>query len=197
MVLAFYLVAIVILIAAAMVVIARSPVHAVLWLILAFLSAVVLFVLLGAEFLAFLLMVVYVGAVAVLFLFVVMLLDVDFAELKEGALKNIWLGLFVAVILALELFVVAGSAGEVTATASLPFTNAENTYQLGAVLYDDFAFVFLGAGMVLFVALIGAIVLTLDHRTDVKRQNVVHQMHRDPKAAMELVDVKSGQGLSS
>ncbi len=193
--LTFYLCAIVIVVAAFMVVISRNPVHSVLWLILTFLSSVAIFVLLGAEFLAMLLMVVYVGAVAVLFLFVVMMLDVDFASLKEGALKNLGFGLIVAAILGAELFLVTSQAGNAEISASMPLDGHSNTHALGIAIFEVYPFVFLGAGMILLVAMIGAIVLTMRHRKDVKRQNVMVQMSRDPAKAMELVDVKPGQGL--
>lgn len=193
--LTFYLCAFVIIIAALMVVISRNPVHSVLWLILTFLSSVAIFVLLGAEFLAMLLMVVYVGAVAVLFLFVVMMLDVDFASLKEGAMKNLGFALIVAVILGAELYLVSSSAGTSEISAVAPQGNAENTYALGVLIFETYPFVFLGSGMVLLVAMIGAIVLTMQHRRDVKRQNVLAQMYRDPAKAMEVVDVKPGQGI--
>lgn len=191
----FYLCAIVIVVAAMMVVVSRNPVHSVLWLILTFLSSVAIFVLLGAEFLAMLLMVVYVGAVAVLFLFVVMMLDVDFASLKEGAMKNVGFALIVAVILGIELFLVSSSAGDAQIAALMPQGNDQNTYALGVAIYETYPFVFLGSGMILLVAMIGAIVLTMQHRKDVKRQNVLAQMYRDPAKAMETIDVKPGQGL--
>ncbi len=192
----FYLCALVIVVAALMVVIARNPVHSVLWLILTFLSSVAVFVLLQAEFLAMLLMVVYVGAVAVLFLFVVMMLDVDFASLKEGAMKNVGFAIIVAVILGVELFLVASSAGDQQIAAEIaPIANESNTYNLGLVIFEQYPFVFLGSGLILLVAMIGAIVLTMQHRKDVKRQDVLAQMYRDPAKAMELVDVKPGQGI--
>ncbi len=192
---AFYICAFVIVISAFLVVISRNPVHSVLWLILTFLSSTALFVLLNAEFLAMLLMIVYVGAVAVLFLFVVMMLDVDFVSLKEGAMKNLGFGLIVAVILAVEMMLVAKASNSVSATGTMPIIEGENTYVLGLALYNDFPFVFLGSAMVLFVAMIGAIVLTMSHRKDVKRQDVLTQMYRDPAQAMEMVDVKPGSGI--
>lgn len=194
--LAFYVCAGLVLLSALMVVIVRNPVHSVLWLILAFLSATALFVLLGAEFLAMLLMVVYVGAVAVLFLFVVMMLDVDFAALKEGAMKNLGFGIIIALLLGGELLLVAAAAGEIEAGARLPIGAEDNVYALGRLLYTDYALVFLGAGMVLFVAMIGAIALTMQHRRDVKRQNVLNQIYRDPASSVELVDVRPREGAS-
>lgn len=192
---AFYICAAVIVLSAFLVVISRNPVHSVLWLILTFLSSTALFVLLNAEFLAMLLMIVYVGAVAVLFLFVVMMLDVDFASLKEGAMKNLGFGLIVAIVLAIELMLVANASNASTAVGTMPIGEGENTYVLGLALYTDFPFVFLGSAMVLFVAMIGAIVLTMTHRKDVKRQDVLTQMYRDPAKAMEMIDVKPGQGI--
>ena len=179
-------------------VVARNPVHSVLWPILAFLSAAGLFVLLGAEFVAMLLIIVYVGAVAVLFLFVVMMLDVDFAELKAEMAKYLPLGLVVGVIVLMQLMFAFGvwdySAGYEGRLAA-EFGAGTNTGELGAILYDDYILIFQLAGLVLLVAMIGAIVLTLRHRVGVKRQDVVAQMMRDPAKAMELRDVKPGQGL--
>ena len=193
--LAFYISATIIVLSALLVVISRNPVHSVLWLILTFLSSVALFVLLNAEFLAMLLMIVYVGAVAILFLFVVMMLDVDLASLKEGAMKNLGFGILLALVIAIELMLVANAANSSQAVGAMPLPEGENTYVLGVALFETFPFVFLGSGMVLFVAMIGAIVLTLSHRTDIKRQNVLAQMYRDPAKAMEMVDVKPGKGL--
>jgi NADH-quinone oxidoreductase subunit J len=165
---------------------------------LAFLSAAGLFVLLGAEFVAMLLIIVYVGAVAVLFLFVVMMLDVDFAELKAEMAKYLPLGLVIGVIVLIQLMFAFGvwdySAGYEGRLAA-QFGSGTNTGELGVILYDDYILIFQLAGLVLLVAMIGAIVLTLRHRVDVKRQDVVAQMMRDPAKAMELKDVKPGQGL--
>lgn len=192
----FYLFSSVAIIAAFLVVLARNPVHSVLWLILTFFSAAGLFVLLGAEFLAALLMIVYVGAVAVLFLFVVMMLDIDFAELKEGALQNMPLAVLIGIVFTVEL-VFALSARHFSNGEELTpyFSDVENTRALGQILYTEYFLAFLGAGMALFVAMIGAIVLTLRHRDDVKRQNVLAQMYRDPKKSMELKDVPPGKGI--
>ncbi|PZX17628.1 NADH dehydrogenase subunit J [Palleronia aestuarii] len=198
---AFYLFAIAVVAAGLFTVIARNPVHSVLWLILAFLSSAGLFVLLGAEFVAMLLIIVYVGAVAVLFLFVVMMLDVDFAELKAEMAKYMPLALLIGVVILMQLGIAFGVwqtsplAQENRAADPLVFTNASNTQMIGRLVYDQYILLFQLAGLILLVAMVGAIVLTLRHRTDVKRQNVVAQMMRDPKAAMELRDVKSGQGL--
>jgi NADH-quinone oxidoreductase subunit J len=198
----FYLFAGVTIAAAVMVISARNPVHSVLFLILAFFNAAGLFMLAGAEFLAFLLIVVYVGAVAVLFLFVVMMLDVDFAELRQGFLQYLPIGLVVGIILAVELvFVVAGGAfsiNKLEGTAKTPtpdLAERSNIAAIGDVLYTDYIFYFQLAGMVLLVAMIGAIVLTLRHRSGVKRQDITTQVGRDPKKAVEIVSVKSGEGI--
>ena len=197
-VIAFYAFAITTISGGLMTVVSRNPVHSVLWLILAFLSSAGLFVLLGAEFVAMLLIIVYVGAVAVLFLFVVMMLDVDFAELKAEMARYMPLALLIGVVLLMQLaiaFGVWGFSDGADARIAQPFTDAENTKQLGLVLYDDYFLLFQLAGLILLVAMIGAIVLTLRHRGDVKRQNIVEQMMRDPAKQMELKDVKPGQGL--
>jgi NADH-quinone oxidoreductase subunit J len=196
---AFYLFAISVIAAGLMVVLSRNPVHSVLWLILAFLSSAGLFVLLGAEFVAMLLMIVYVGAVAVLFLFVVMMLDVDFAELKGEMARYMPLGLLIGVVILMELGVAFGAwttadTAETMRAAATP-EGVHNTAALGLLIYDRYILMFQLAGLVLLVAMIGAIVLTLRHRPNVKRQNVLDQMWRDPAKAMELKDVKPGQGL--
>ena len=195
----FYLFSISVIAGGLFTVISRNPVHSVLWLILSFLSAAGLFVLLNAEFVAMLLIIVYVGAVAVLFLFVVMMLDVDFAELKAEMAKYMPLALLIGLVILMQL-VMAFGAWESNAAAEGLRTQAvaddvQNTAALGLVLYDEYFLLFQLAGLILLVAMIGAIVLTLRHRTDVKRQDVVAQMMRDPKLAMELKDVKPGQGL--
>ncbi len=197
-VIAFYAFAITTISGGLMTVISRNPVHSVLWLILAFLSSAGLFVLLGAEFVAMLLIIVYVGAVAVLFLFVVMMLDVDFAELKAEMARYMPLALLIGVVLLMQLaiaFGVWGFSEGADLRIAQPIGDVENTKQLGLVLYDDYFLLFQLAGLILLVAMIGAIVLTLRHRTDVKRQNVMDQMMRDPAKQMELKDVKPGQGL--
>ncbi|SFD82086.1 NADH-quinone oxidoreductase subunit J [Roseivivax sediminis] len=196
---AFYLFAVSCLAGGLFTVISRHPVHSVLWLILAFLSAAGLFVLLGAEFVAMLLIIVYVGAVAVLFLFVVMMLDVDFAELKAEMARFMPLALLIGVIILMQ-FAVAYGAWETSemaeGLAAQPIPEGRhNTEALGLILYDRYFLLFQLAGLILLVAMIGAIVLTLRHRSDVKRQDVLAQMYRDPKTAMELRDVKPGQGL--
>jgi NADH-quinone oxidoreductase subunit J len=178
---------------------ARNPVHSVLFLILTFFTAAGLFVLMGAEFLAMLLIVVYVGAVAVLFLFVVMMLDVDFAELKQGFLSYLPIGLLVAFALFVELGLVAAAAmsangAPIAMTPAQPsqVTNAE---AIGQVLYTDYLLVFQMAGLVLFVAMIGAIVLTLRHRPGVRKQDIAAQVGRKRSEGVELKDVRPGQGL--
>ena len=197
----FYLFSISVLAGGLFTVISRNPVHSVLWLILAFLSAAGLFVLLGAEFVAMLLIIVYVGAVAVLFLFVVMMLDVDFAELKAEMTRYLPLALLSGVVILMQLTMALGDwtfADEAQALRAqvAPDPGAvHNTAALGAIIYDDYILLFQLAGLILLVAMIGAIVLTLRHRQDIKRQDVLAQMYRDPAKAMELVDVKPGQGL--
>ena len=198
---AFYCFAVVTVAAGLMVTVSRNPVHSVLWLILAFLSTSGLFVLLGAEFVAMLLIIVYVGAVAVLFLFVVMMLDVDFAELKGEMARTMPLALLIGVILLLQFgmayaaWVQADGALGLRQAVTPDMAQVENTRALGLLIYDKYLYLFQASGLVLLVAMIGAIVLTLRHRKDVKRQNVLHQMWRDPAKAMELKDVKPGQGL--
>jgi NADH-quinone oxidoreductase subunit J len=196
---AFYLFALSAVVAGFMVVVAKNPVHSVLWLILAFLSSAGLFVLLGAEFVAMLLIIVYVGAVAVLFIFVVMMLDVDFAALKGELARYMPLGLLISVVMLLQLGVAFGAWEAAENAQALRMSPApegiENTAALGLLLYDKYLYLFQAAGLILLVAMIGAILLTLRHRTDIKRQDVIAQMHRDPAKAMELVDVKPGQGL--
>ena len=194
----FYLFAVLAVASGAMVIMAKNPVHAVLFLILAFFNAAGLFVLLGAEFLAMLLVIVYVGAVAVLFLFVVMMLDVDFAELRAGFIKNAPLGLLVAGIVLAELIMVLGFRlvqPTALAKAAVPISitsGIDNTTALGRVLYTQYAYYFEAAGLILFVAMIGAIVLTLRHKDGVRRQSIAQQVARNPKTAMEVVKVPSG-----
>ncbi|WBU63179.1 NADH-quinone oxidoreductase subunit J [Paracoccus aerodenitrificans] len=199
MIFAFYLFAVIACVAGFMVVMSRNPVHSVLWLILTFLCAAGLFVLQGAEFIAMLLLIVYIGAVAVLFLFVVMMLDVDFAELRGELARFLPIGLVIALMLLTVLgmsfagWQSAENAGDLLA-APIP-ENTYNTNSIGLVLYDRYFLAFQLAGLILLVAMIGAIVLTLRHRRDVKRQNVLKQMWTDPKKQLELRDVKPGQGL--
>ena len=195
----FYLFAIVTVASAFMVIAARNPVHAVLFLILCFVNSAGLFMLAGAEFLALILIVVYVGAVAVLFLFVTMMLDVDFASLKSGMLQYAPVGFVIGGILLLELLLVGGSfvlAPTVGTGSGVPIDlSLDNTAALGRVLYTRYVFLFQAAGAVLLVAMIGAIVLTLRHKPHVRRQNVMDQVSRKRSEAVEVVKVKSGQGI--
>jgi NADH-quinone oxidoreductase subunit J len=195
----FYLFAGVCVACAFMVIASRNPVHSVLYLILAFVNAAGLFVLMGAEFLAMILIVVYVGAVAVLFLFVVMMLDVDFAELRQGFLQYLPFGAVIGAIMLAELLLVLGAwtigAGVPRAiTAPIP-TDITNTEALGRVLYTKYIYYFQAAGLVLLVAMIGAIVLTLRHKAGVKRQNIADQVARNKDTAIEVRKVQPGQGL--
>ena len=196
---AFYLFAISAVTAGLMVVMSRNPVHSVLWLILAFLSSAGLFVLMGAEFVAMLLMIVYVGAVAVLFLIVVMMLDVDFAELKGEMARYMPLGLLIGVVILMQLGIAFGAWAPAenadAMRAAITPEGVSNTAALGLLIYDQYVYLFEAAGLILLVAMIGAIVLTMRHRPNVKRQDVLAQMYRDPAKAMELKDVKPGQGL--
>lgn len=198
----FYLFATLAVASAVMVIVAKNPVHAVLFLILTFFNAAGLFVLLGAEFLAMLLVIVYVGAVAVLFLFVVMMLDVDFAELKAGFIKNAPIGLIVGGIVFAELvllFVGRGFGVGVTQQLASPIAalgkEASNTQALGLVLYTKYVFFFEVAGLVLLVAMIGAIVLTLQHKAGVRRQSIAAQVARTPATGLEVVKVPSGGSI--
>ena len=196
---AFWLFAIAACIAGFGVVLSKNPVHSVLWLILAFLSAAGLFVLQGAEFVAMLLVIVYVGAVAVLFLFVVMMLDVDFAALRGEFARYLPLGLMMGLVMLALLGAAFGGwtiapGAESLRTAPI-VENTLNTNALGMVLYDRYLLAFQIAGLILLVAMIGAILLTLRHRKDVKRQDVLTQMWRDPAKAMRMTDPKPGQGL--
>jgi NADH-quinone oxidoreductase subunit J len=194
----FYVFALSTILGGLMTVVSRNPVHSVLWLILAFLSSAGLFITLGAEFVAMLLIIVYVGAVAVLFLFVVMMLDVDFAELKAEMVRYLPLGLLIGVVIIMQLALAFGAwntSDMAMANRLAPVGDSENTALLGLLIYDQYIILFQLAGLILLVAMIGAIVLTLRHRVDIKRQNVIAQMHRDPAKAMELKDVKPGQGL--
>ena len=195
---AFYAFSISTLIGGVFTVVSRNPVHSVLWLILSFISAAGLLVLLGAEFVAMLLIIVYVGAVAVLFLFVVMMLDVDFAELKAEMARYFPLGLLIGVIVLIQLMFAFGiwdySDGYQQRISEV-IGSGTNTAELGAIIYDEYILIFQLSGLILLVAMIGAIVLTLRHRDDIKRQDVFAQMMRDPEEAMELKDIKPGQGL--
>ena len=193
----FYLFAGVCIASAVMVITSRNPVHSVLFLILAFVNAAGLFVLMGAEFLAMILIVVYVGAVAVLFLFVVMMLDVDFAELRQGVLNYLPVGALIGAVLLVELLIVVGgwAIGPGAAHAGAAAQNITNTQAIGLVLYTRYVYFFEAAGMILLVAMIGAIVMTLQHKPNVRRQNIADQVARRRSTAIDVVKVKSGQGL--
>jgi NADH-quinone oxidoreductase subunit J len=198
----FYLFAIVAVASGVMVVTARNPVHSVLFLILAFFNAAGLFVLMGAEFLAMILVIVYVGAVAVLFLFVVMMLDIDFAQLRVGASRYLPIGLLVGIILLAELVLVFGSwaiapnVATLAAAPTSPGTAITNTRALGDLLYTRYIFAFQAAGMILLVAMIGAIVLTLRQRVDTRRQSLTEQLGRQRAETLEVVKVPIGQGVA-
>lgn len=199
---AFYLLATVAVVSALLVVSARNPVHSVLWLILSFFSSAGLFVLLGAEFLAMLLVVVYVGAVAVLFLFVVMMLDVDFVKLREGYARYLPLGGIVAAVLLAEMIMVSvavvqgGAANGASAPGALG-PDVTNVEAIGRVLYTDYIYFFQAAGVVLLIAMIGAITLTLRHKPHIKRQNPGDQVNRDRRKSVEIKPAPTGQGLSA
>ncbi len=195
----FYLFSAVLIGSAFAVISSRNPVHSVLFLILAFFNAAGLFLLLGAEFLAMLLVVVYVGAVAVLFLFVVMMLDVDFAEFKQGFMKYLPIGGAIGAIVLLELFIVVGGwridAASLANVATPAPPGMSNTLALGRVIYTQYAYLFVGAGFVLLTAMIGAIILTLHHKVGVKRQDVAAQNARTPADAVELRKKPSREGV--
>jgi NADH-quinone oxidoreductase subunit J len=195
----FYLFAGVCVASAFMVIASRNPVHSVLFLILAFVNGAGLFLLMGAEFLAMILIVVYVGAVAVLFLFVVMMLDVDFAELRQGFLQYLPVGALVGLVLLVELLLVVGAwaigPGVPRAIAAPIPAGLSNTEALGLLLYTRYVYFFQAAGLVLLVAMVGAIVLTLRHKEGVKRQSIAEQVARTPAASVELRHVRPGQGI--
>jgi NADH-quinone oxidoreductase subunit J len=195
----FYLFSAVLVASAVMVIASRNPVHSVLFLIVCFFNAAGLFILMGAEFLAMILVVVYVGAVAVLFLFVVMMLDVDFVELRQGMLNYLPVGGTIGLILLVELALVVGSwaiaPGAIAIAAAPTPAGMSNTEALGRILYTQYIYYFQAAGLVLLVAMIGAIVLTLRHKEGVKRQDVARQVARGPATAIEIRKVKPGQGI--
>ena len=195
----FYIFAGICVASAFMVIASRNPVHSVLFLILAFVNAAGLFVMMGAEFLAMILIVVYVGAVAVLFLFVVMMLDVDFAELKKGALQYLPIGVVIGGIFLAELLLVVGSwaigPGVPHAIVAPIPTDVANTEAIGRVLYTHYVYFFEIAGLILLVAMIGAIVLTLHHKPQAKRQSIAEQVARTPATSIEIRTVRPGQGL--
>ncbi|CAA2141855.1 NADH-quinone oxidoreductase subunit J [Hyphomicrobium sp. ghe19] len=192
----FYLFSVLAVASGASVILTKNPVHAVLFLILAFFNAAGLFVLLNAEFLAMLLVIVYVGAVSVLFLFVVMMLDVDFAELKAGFIKNAKIGALIGGLVLLELLALVGYKGLTVSPVMNPSSpvpaGITNTRALGEILYTKYVYYFEGAGLILLVAMIGAIVLTLKHRKGVKRQSISAQVARGPATGLEVVKVPSG-----
>jgi len=196
----FYLLAAVAVAAGVMVISARNPVHSVLFLILAFFNGAGLFVLIGAEFLAMVLVVVYVGAVAVLFLFVVMMLDINFVRLREGFLQYLPIGGLIGLVLLVELVLVLGSWAltpeQAVLVAEQPMPLARtNIEALGDLLYTDYFYLFQAAGLILLVAIIGAITLTLRHKPDVRRQSIAEQVHRRREQAVELRKVQPGSGI--
>ena len=199
--LAFYLFAFVAVAAGLLVIASRNPVHSVLFPILAFFNSAGLFILLGAEFLAMILVIVYVGAVAVLFLFVVMMLDINFIELRSGVLQYLPVGALVGFILLAELIVVAGSwvvvpeAALIAAAPIPPIDQVTNTEAIGRLIYTKYIYLFQASGLVLLVAMIGAIVLTLRSRADVRRQKISDQLARRPGDAIEVVKVTTGSGI--
>jgi NADH-quinone oxidoreductase subunit J len=201
-VLAFYLFATLVIASAVFVIMARNPVHSVLWLIMAFFNAAGLMVLVGAEFIAMLLVIVYVGAVAVLFLFVVMMLDIDFAELRAGFIRNFPLGILVALVLLGELVLGIGAyqAGQLAlgtpAGDAAPLVGRSNIESIGALLYGKYLFLFESAGIILLVAMVGAIVLTIRERKDTRPQNVSQQVARRPKDATVNTKPGVGEGVS-
>ncbi|MET0538919.1 MAG: NADH-quinone oxidoreductase subunit J [Xanthobacteraceae bacterium] len=197
----FYLFAGICVASAFLVIASKNPVHSVLFLILAFSNAAGLFILLGAEFLAMILVIVYVGAVMVLFLFVVMMLDVNFAELRQGFLQYLPIGGVIGIVMLVELalvaltWVTAPDAQQALAAPTPPIARMLNTEALGHILYTRYVYFFQAAGMVLLVAMIGAIVLTLHHKPKVRRQSIAEQNARTKATAIEIVQVRSGQGL--
>lgn len=197
----FYLFAFVTIASGVLVISAKNPVHSVMWLILTFFSAAGLFVLMGAEFLAMLLVIVYVGAVAVLFLFVVMMLDINYVEMRQGFLQNVQYGALIGLILLVEIVALVANwsygpkMAESLASPMPDVASTSNTVAIGQILYTDYIYSFQVAGLILLVAMIGAIVLTFRRRPGVKRQNVMEQNARRPEDAFDTVDVKSGEGI--
>jgi NADH-quinone oxidoreductase subunit J len=200
--LAFYLFSFMAIVGALNVIFQRNPVHAVLWLIFTFFNAAGLFVLLGAEFVAMILVVVYVGAVAVLFLFVVMMLDINLAMLREGIMKYMPVGALIGIILLVELATVMGAwafapaAKALRAVPTPDISVVANTQALGAVIYTKYVYLFQVSGLVLLVAMIGSIVLTLRRRPDSRKQNIADQVARRPEETLEVVKVQTGQGVA-
>jgi NADH-quinone oxidoreductase subunit J len=198
---AFYLFAVLVIASGTFTILARNPVHSVLWLILAFFNAAGLMVIVGAEFIAMLLVIVYVGAVAVLFLFVVMMLDIDFAELRAGFVRNFPLGIAVALVLVAELVLGIGSykAGALKlgnpSMSAMPHLGKSNIENIGALLYGKYLFLFESAGIILLVAMVGAIVLTHRERKDTRGQNISKQIARRPQDATVNTRPEVGQGV--
>ncbi len=198
---AFYLFAFVAVAAGVLVISSRNPVHSVLFLILAFFNSAGLFVLMGAEFLAMILVVVYVGAVAVLFMFVVMMLDINYVEMRQGFLQYLPVGALIGIVLLVELLVILGGwafapeASSIAAAPVPPPDDVSNTRAIGRIMYTELVYLFQAAGLVLLVAMIGAIVLTHRQREGVRKQQISEQIARDPKKAVELRDVETGKGI--
>lgn len=197
--LAFYLFATIAVASGVMVIAARNPVHSVLFLILAFFNSAGLFVLLGAEFLAMILVVVYVGAVAVLFMFVVMMLDINFVEMRQGFLQYLPIGALIGLILLAELVLVLGgwilTPEQIAAGTAPPEPGLTNTHSIGMVLYTDYLYLFQGSGLVLLVAMVGAIVLTHRSRPGVRKQRIADQNARRPSDTIEIKKVETGRGI--
>jgi NADH-quinone oxidoreductase subunit J len=199
--LAFYVFAAVAILAGVMVISARNPVHSVLFLILAFFNGAGLFVLMGAEFLAMILVVVYVGAVAVMFMFVVMMLDINFAELRQGFLRYLPIGAVVGLVLLAELLIILGgwtlspNARLAEAAATPAVTEISNTHALGQLIYTHYIYLFQAAGVILLIAMIGAIVLTHRQRPGVRRQDIARQVARRPQDTIEIHKIPSGRGV--
>jgi len=197
--LAFYMFALVAIASALMVVTSKNPVHSVLFLILTFFNGAGLFVLLGAEFLAMILVVVYVGAVAVLFMFVVMMLDINFVELRQGFLKYLPYGIVIGLVLVIELVIVVGGwhlTPESAEAIAAPIPESvTNTHAMGAIIYTDYIYLFQAAGFILLIAMIGAIVLTHRKRPGVKKQKIADQLARKPEDTLEIHKVESGRGI--
>ena len=195
----FYLFAAITVAAGFMVIAARNPVHSVLYLILAFFTSAGLFVLIGAEFIAMILVIVYVGAVAVLFLFVVMMLDINFTELRQGFLQYLPIGGLIGIVLLVELFMVLAAwqfGPDVTTAVPEATTNGmTNTEALGTLIYTQYVYAFQAAGVILLIAMIGAIVLTHRTRPGVKKQRISSQVYRDPKTTIEVKKIPPGQGI--
>ncbi len=194
--LVFYLFSSLLVLSALMVISLRNPVHSVLFLIFTFFNAAALFILLGAEFIGMILVIVYVGAVAVLFLFVVMMLNINVVQLKQGFLKNAPLGILLGAIVFFEIYMALSNSASLLPSPRVPSTtDLTNTEQLGLILYTDYFIVFQLSGLILLVAMIGAIVLTLTHSKDAKRQDITKQVMRRREDSVELVDVKIGEGV--